>query len=213
MKNLSLLLNVVLLVAVIVLFYLHFSSHKTGDAVVTEGNDSAAVTPGLPLTNKVLKEGRIYFVNLDTLNARYQMVLDITKKLNDKKAGIEAQYQSKGQKYQEDLMNYQKRLNENTITVDEARQVETSLKKQQDALVALENSMDNLSNDLDKGQLELQKKLDEFMAEYTRGKKIDYILSSSSFVRTILYGNDSLDITSEVVNGLNERYKQQNIKK
>ena len=54
---------------------------------------------------------------------------------------------------------------------------------------------------------EIQKKvkeaIDEFVVEYNKDKKYDAILDKSSGI----YFNPALDITGEIVKGLNEAYK------
>ena len=56
---------------------------------------------------------------------------------------------------------------------------------------------------------DLQKKLDDFLAEYNQDKNYDYILSYSKALGFIMLANDQLDITDDVVAGMNELYKQE----
>jgi outer membrane protein len=192
-----------LLIAVIVLFYLHFSGSKT--AVVTEDNSSDTTKTAAP---KVKKESRIYYVNIDTLNEKYEMLKDLVIKMKSKKAGLEADYQAKVQRYQETMGSYQQRLQENSITVDEARKVESDLEKQQMAIQNVENRVNQMMEELDAKNNEAKEELAAYLEEYKKGKSIDYILGYSSIIQSIVYGNDSLDITDEVLSGLNARYTE-----
>jgi outer membrane protein len=202
-KNLSLVLNVILLIAVCVLFYLHFSSKgQTVDA----GNGTASGEISSAPT-KAAKQGSIYFVNIDTVNEKYDLMKDVMKNLNDKKSGLQAEYQRAGKKYQEEGMSYQKQLNDNTIGVDEARKIEAGLKKQEQHIMDLEAAMEKLQDEAASHQDELQKEVDSYMKEYGKKKNIDYVLGYSGMIRMLFYANDSLDVTSEVLAGLNERYK------
>lgn len=207
MKNLSILLNVVLVIAVAILFYLHFSSSK--GAIQTAENSSESDTSRTAVTApKVKKESRNYYVNMDTLNEKYKLLQDVARDLKARKSSLEAAYQANMQKYQEDLMTYQQRLQENKITAEEAQRTEDNLRKLGEKIQGNERSMEILMEELDKKNLEARKELDAFMEEYKKGKEIDYIFGYSSVIQTIVYGNDSLDITDEVLKGLNERYEQ-----
>jgi outer membrane protein len=208
-KNLSLLLNVVLVIAVAILFYLQFSSPKAVTADSGNGgtpgdtSSTAGATAG-----RAKKESRNYFVNMDTLNEQYKLLQDVGRELRAKKNALESQYQANVQKYQEDLMVYQQKLQENKITADEAQRTEDNLRKLGEKIQGAERNLEYLMEELDKKNMDARKELDEFLDEYKKGKNIDYIFGYSSVIQTIVYGNDSLDITREVLKGLNERYEQ-----
>lgn len=207
MKNLSILLNVVLVIAVGILFYLHFSSPK-GAAQTTEGSNEGDTTAIAMAAPKVKKESRNYYVNMDTLNEKYKLLQDVARELRAKKNALETSYQANMQKYQEDMMVYQQRLQENKITAEEAQRTEDNLRKLGEKIQGAERNMEILMDELDKKNLEAKKELDAFLEEYKKGKGIDYIFGYSSMIQTIVYGNDSLDITDEVLKGLNERYEE-----
>jgi len=65
-----------------------------------------------------------------------------------------------------------------------------------------------LSNELAQKQAEflqtLQDSLDNFLADYNKDKKFDMILNKA----TVLYGDKKYDITQDVINGMNARYKK-----
>ena len=54
----------------------------------------------------------------------------------------------------------------------------------------------------------LQDSLDNFLADYNKDKKFDMILNKA----TVLYGDDKYDITQDVINGMNARYKKEEVK-
>ena len=83
MKNAGLILNIILLVAVAVLFYLHFSSkEKTAVPVVRSvAND----------TSRSSNNFRIAYFELDSIESSFAMVKDITKDLNQKEQQLSNQ--------------------------------------------------------------------------------------------------------------------------
>jgi hypothetical protein len=56
-----------------------------------------------------------------------------------------------------------------------------------------------------------QKTVREFLMQWNKGR-YDYIISYSETVPTMLLGNTSLEITSEVIEQLNNEYKNKKIK-
>jgi len=72
-KNISLVLNVVLAIAVAILYYLHFASTPASNDVATHIDTTAAAKP-IVLTPKEIKESKIVYVNLDVLNEQYCFV-------------------------------------------------------------------------------------------------------------------------------------------
>ena len=80
MKNLSLILNAVLLIAVVVLFFLHFSGKKTA----TSPNDSTAAA----FTGDL----KIAFINSDSVLEQYDFLKANRAVIEEKNKKIEQEY-------------------------------------------------------------------------------------------------------------------------
>jgi outer membrane protein len=79
------------------------------------------------------------------------------------------------------------------------------MKAQQD-LQALSNKLTNeLSTENAKNSLQLRDSINVFLKEYNKDKKYSVILSNTG-LDNILYADDAMNITDEVVAGLNARY-------
>ena len=89
-KNFSGILNVVLLIAVAVLYYLHFSNSSS---VATTGisSDSTAIKP-LVKAPKDIKTSKIVFVNTDVLNEKYEMVKELSSAIKAQQQTLDAKY-------------------------------------------------------------------------------------------------------------------------
>lgn len=62
------------------------------------------------------------------------------------------------------------------------------------------------------GQVKIEKineDIDAFISVYAKSKGYTYILGSSDQTKSILYGEESLDITEDVIDGLNENYSSE----
>ena len=60
---------------------------------------------------------------------------------------------------------------------------------------------------------ELKKKINEFLTEYNQSRGYSYIFSYSSTINILFYKDTALNITNEVVSGLNEAYNKTKVKK
>ena len=65
--------------------------------------------------------------------------------------------------------------------------------------------MGELANEQQQLTMEMRDSIQAFLKTYNKAKKYDYILSRSG--DNILLANPRFDITRDVVNGLNKRYK------
>ena len=54
---------------------------------------------------------------------------------------------------------------------------------------------------------DIQKKLKEFLAEYNKNKNFMYIFTTGSGLDYIVYKDSSLNITNDVIKGMNEKMK------
>jgi outer membrane protein len=81
------------------------------------------------------------------------------------------------------------------------------MRKEQDLRLFSENAAAKLQEDQSKFNEQLFDKVSKYLKEHTKEKsyKIVFNFTKGS---GILYANDSLDITQEVLEGLNKQYKE-----
>ena len=151
---------------------------------------------------------KIAYVEIDTLMSQYNFCKDYTLLMNKKGENIRATLAGKERALQNKAAELQKKYESNQFTTKEqVEQAQMGLAKQQQDLQALN---DRLMNDFAAEQAkynnEMRDSIQAFLKEYNKTKKFDYILSRAG--DNILVANPKYDITKEVVNGLNKRYKQ-----
>ena len=79
-KNFSFILNIVLVIAVGVLYYLHFSSCNTNCSSATGGaTDSSALVKPAVMSPKEIKASKSVYVNLDILYEKYDFIKKIPR--------------------------------------------------------------------------------------------------------------------------------------
>ncbi len=192
MKNLSLVLNVVLFVALGVLYFLHFSGSKKSSE---PGNVAGTTVEG------------IAYINIDSVIFKFDKFTDMRAELLTKQKSAEAELNSKGTSYEKGAKDYQDKVNKGLITRATAAQMEQALLQQQQEFVSLR---DNLQQNLMEEEQVMNRQILEYITSFLEENKsvynCQYILGKS-FGSVVLYGDSSLDITAKVTEGLNLKYK------
>ncbi|HOK51295.1 MAG TPA: OmpH family outer membrane protein [Bacteroidales bacterium] len=197
MKNLSLIINIVLAVAIGILFFLYFSLKSQVKTIASSASSVASV-----------KDVRIAFVNMDTLYAHYDEYLDLKAQIADKQRKMENELNSKKSQYERKVMDYQDKVQKGLLLTSERQRIEQQLYADQQNLLRLGESMQNeLAEETRVLNNRLGNNIVEYLKEYNKDGKYVYIMSHV-FGGNLLYVNDSLDITADVIKGLNEKYRQ-----
>ena len=193
MKNLNTILIGVLVVAVGVLYYLHFAG--SGDGNVTK-SEISGVSP---------VEGVVY-VNTDSLFKNYEKYKELSEQYQAKAQSLEAEFQNRAQGLQQEVANYQQ--TRNNLTIGQARAVEEDLVKKEQNLMQYQQSLQQqlLQEEADMIN-ELYDGVTEYLKEYGGENNLQVVLTYSGANRNILFASDSLDITETIVNGLNQQYQ------
>ena len=218
MKNLSLVLNGILAIAVAVLYYFQFAAPK--EEVRKNAVDAAAV-------DSVSSKLKIAYVNTDSLWDEYKLINDIQEELEKDRARAErkveqrtallekqleqmagelqskmADFESKGRTMNETLRNMKMQelqsLQQNAQTFSLEADQEISQLQQR-----LQNEL--LDKEL-KGTKKVQDNIKAFLKDYNQDYDFTYVLAYSSDAGGILLGNPALDITKDVLAGLNDIY-------
>jgi outer membrane protein len=103
--------------------------------------------------------------------------------------------------------NFQQKLQSNSFqSREQAEGVQAAIERQQRDLQELQVRLETeLANETQKFNEALRDSLNHFLVSYNKDKKYDLILSKAG--DNILYGDRKYDITQDIINGLNKRYK------
>jgi outer membrane protein len=212
MKNLSLILNGVLAIAIAILFYQVHTLKNGNVAVVDSSSSGTSVKPAIVASATNLVDAKIAYVNTDSINEHYQYIADFTKIIRSKKASLEAQMQSMTTKFQTEYEAFQQSAQAGVAPASELQKQQASLERQQQELANKELQMQNLGVELEEKNAELNKSVKDYLQKINNGR-FDYILSYSDMMPTILLTNPKLDITPEVLSGINSEYAAKKGKK
>ncbi len=190
MKNLSLILNGILLVAVAVLYYLHFS-------VSSKSGASAA--------NNVPSDIKIAYINSDSVLNGYDFFKATREILEAKGKKLDSDFRNRAQGLQNDYNAYQK--NVGNLTIGQAKAIEEDLAKKQQNLQLYQQSLQQeVGKDEAKVTQELYKRITEYLKTYSAEQGYQLVLKFDPS-SDVLYGAVPLDITKQVIVGLNDAYK------
>lgn len=197
MKNGLLILNGILLLAVGVLFYLHFNSSSKPDAKPATGtvNNSAPDGDGV----------RIAYIEMDSLENSFTLIRDVKNELerkevamNNELTGLEKKYRSKATEYQGQAATMTQVQSE--MATRDMMQLEQTIKNRKMAL-------DQEYQDLYMRKMkDVKSRIENFLKDYNKDKKYTYILAYEPGL--FYYRDTTYNITGDVVSGLNKQYKK-----
>ena len=203
MKNLSLILNAVLIVAVGVLFYLHFSSAKTSSASPSSSQGASMMASDLS----------IVYINIDSLLNNYTYFSDMQDEFADKQSELEAELNLRSRQYEASAIDAQNKVQKGLVTRREAQELEQQLYQEQQGLLQLRDELTlQLQEEEQVSNRKLINNIMEYLVEYNVNHNYQFIFSNS-FGDNVLYANESLDITKSVLEGINAQYLKEKGKK
>lgn len=197
MKNLSLILNAVLAIAVIVLFVKVFSGtpkNATVKAIFTNDSVNGGKLP-------------IAYVNVDSLLLNYTFAKEANESLIKKQEDSRLNINTRARQLQTEMGEFQRKLEANAfLSRERAEQEQSRLLKRQQELQELDGKLSQqLMQVQQKMSEQLRDTINAFLKEYNKDSKYEIIISNTSS-DNILFAAEGYDITSEITKLLNERY-------
>lgn len=177
-------------------------------AMMVSCNNASPKMDEQPAAATVSGEGmKIAYVEVDSLMTQYNFAKDYTVTLEKKSNNARNTLTQKGNALQAAVNNFQQKLNNNGFqSREQAESVQAAIQRQQSDLQQLQARLENeLASETAKFNEALRDSLQNFLTAYNKDKKFDLILSKAG--DNILFASKQYDITQEVINGLNKRYK------
>ena len=171
-------------------------------------NKDAKTTTGTPEKSSApVKTGEpIVYVNSDSLLTKYEYFKDLKVKLDAKSKAAQTDLAAKQQAFQREVADYQQ--TQNTLPADQRASTEQRLaRKQQELQAYQQNAGSALQNEQATEQEKLYNKIADYLKIYAKDKGFKMVLTYQKGNSAILFADPSLDVTSEVIVGLNEGYK------
>jgi outer membrane protein len=150
---------------------------------------------------------RVVYFDIDTVMYRYKFALDINKEMIGKENKIIATLNSKRRGIEEEVAQFEYRCNTRTFPNEQAfiNERDEIMRKEQDYIKLRDELYSQLEKENQARGKELRDSIGNFIQEYNKIKGYDFILTKIG--DNIFYANQTLDITQEIVDGLNRRYR------
>jgi len=199
MNKISIIVDSVLAAGVVALFVLFFTGKSTccksqsGEVVaqVQEGN--------LPIA----------YLNVDSLLTNYTFAQEAQEKLMSKQEDARLKLNTKARTLQGEMADFQRKYENNAFLSQERAQSEYQrLQRKEQELGELEQKLTNdIMMENQKLNLQLADSLMAFLKEYNAEGRFQMILSNQG-KDNVLMAADGMDITADVIAGMNARYSK-----
>lgn len=149
---------------------------------------------------------RIAYVEVDSIMTQFEFAKEKSQELEKKSNNARNTLTQKGNQLQAAANTFQQKLQNNGFTSrEQAENAQQALQRDQNNLAALQARLENeLASEQQKFLQAFQDSLNNFLAVYNKDKKFDMIVNKGA----ILLADKKYDITQDVINGLNKRYKK-----
>ena len=195
MKHTPLILSIIACIAAVAALILTLTTPKTHHKIVENNDGIQAVA------------GDIVYLRLDTLMMQYDMYRDLQSAFEAKAQNVDSELNKKARKLESDIKNFENQINKGLLTRSAAEQQNTSLQQRQA----------NLQNEAAQKQQELAEEsqvllnqvmfaIQQYLEEYNKEHNFAAILTTTEASNVVIVGAPALDITQEVVEGLNAEY-------
>lgn len=177
-------------------------------AMMVSCNNASSKMDEQPSSGDASASGmKIAYVEVDSLMTQYDFAKDYSVTLEKKSNNARNTLTQKGNALQAAVNNFQQKINNNGFqSREQAAGVQAAIERQQRDLQELQARLENeLASETSKFNAALRDSLQNFLKAYNKDKQFDLILSKAG--DNILMANKKYDITNDVINGLNKRYK------
>jgi outer membrane protein len=199
MKKSLLIVNVVLAIAVVVLYVFHFcvNNEKSHASVITNADGSSVVAA----------EGSIVYIQIDSLVNSYDMFHDLKNEFEAKAKVAEDDLTKRGRSFEREAKDFQEKVQKGLITRSQAEELQIKLQQKQQSL---QQYAENLRMEMAEEEAVMLRRIYDavqtYLADYNKDRNYSLIISTSGTTNVILQGSSSLNITNDVLKGLNSSY-------
>ena len=198
MKQLPLVLSALSFVGVLVLFGMKFSGSSSNESKQTKQAVNAPAGGN---------SFRIGYVDIDTLEANYDYFKKKKAEFEGRQKSIDAELERLANGLQNDYINLQKKAEKGELTQAQGEAAQQSLmKRQQELELKRQNMAEKYMKDQEAFNKEIHDNLHAYIEKYNEEKGYDYILSYSKD-GSILFANKELDVTADIIKGMNSEPK------
>jgi len=147
---------------------------------------------------------KIAYINVEDLMKGYDATKALEEKLKAKQEEMTKELDSIGAPFQLKVQEYYQ--NANKMSAQKRAETEQALQQEQQILQARQQQAGQVLQQENQTLSEaLTKKVDSFVADYAKAKGIQLVFGTSGN-GTVMYGDDNLNVTNDILDILNENY-------
>lgn len=176
--------------------------------MVAACNKNEPKEPEAPRGGGNIKSGLIAYVEYDSIMNQYEYCKEFASVLEQRQKEYQQQLAAKQTALENAARNFQTKMQNGQITTEEQYNKEqASLAKQQEEAQKLALDLEQkLAVEQEKINTALHDSLDSFLKDFNKDGRYAMILAKAG--DNVLLADPALNITSQVVSGLNKRYKK-----
>lgn len=195
MKNTSLILNVILALAIVGIYVLHFSSKDSESAVADQPASSASNT-----------DLKIAYVKVDSLILNYDLAQELHATFSKNQEAYTKEYADKRSSFEKRAAEFQEKVQRGGfLTQDRAIQERDRLVSEEQEILSLDQELSTkLAEMQSANNKQLIDSLMSYLKEFNANKNYDYIFNAGD----VLIGDEAHNITKEVLDAMNARYNK-----
>jgi outer membrane protein len=181
-------------------------------ALVTTGckNDTGEAATTSPTQATA---SRIVYVNTDTLLTNYDYYKDVVKEFENKRFAAENELQRRSKSFQNEVALFQRQAQAGGMSQQQGQTKQQQLaQKEQDIMMYRDNTSSALAEEQAGKTDELISNIQDYLKKYNEDDRYDMVIGYSKG-GGVLYAKEKMDITAEVLKGLNEEYASKKDKK
>ena len=196
--------QIILALAVLGLYILHFTDSEENQQ---EGEKSTQVAAKKSNANT----GNIAYVNTDSLWQKYDYYQEMIDDLLTEKETLEKQYENRVRKLEEKVVRFREKAP--YLSQREGERQQTAIMQEEQQVVQLQEDLTlQLAESESEKNLAIRERILGEIEEYNKDKGYDFILGYS-LSSDVVYADERLDITSEILERLNSKYQLESAKK
>lgn len=198
MKNFNSIATGILAAAVAVLYFLHFTGNSSVKSrQEPNGKDSISMPAAV----------RIGYFEMDSIESQYLYIKEVQAQLKSKEQSMAGELQGMRNSYLGRIQQLQQKAPGMSQVEGEAAQAEIDQMQRN-----MQQKEASLTQSLQEQQFKLMqainKKIEDYLTDFNKDKGFSFIISRQA--GDFIYFKDStFDITSEMIKGLNEKYKKE----
>ena len=156
---------------------------------------------------------KIAYVDIDTLLTSYKLWIELNEEMIRKEENVRATLNEKARSLQADYEDFERKLNNNAFVTRERAEAEQNriIKKREDLELLQERLTNELAIENNKNSLLFRDSINAYIRDYNKTHGYNVILSRIG--DNILYIDYSMNITQEIIDGLNARHEKYKNKK